>query len=122
MAEAAQLQRRRAGERGPEAVQRVELLRLRFEENLPIRTIAVRWGIPAAGLHHAYAKAHHEFRAALLEVVAFHHPGFCPMVRPGRGIPRGTRRRPAAAPASAPSGPRAAWRGARTCWIKWTAR
>jgi RNA polymerase sigma-70 factor (ECF subfamily) len=75
MAEAAQLQRRRAGERGPEAVQRVELLRLRFEDNLPIRTIAERWGVPAAGLHHAYALARQEFKAALLEVVAFHHPG-----------------------------------------------
>jgi DNA-directed RNA polymerase specialized sigma24 family protein len=38
MAEAAQLQQRRASERGPEAVQRVEMLLLRFEENLPIRT------------------------------------------------------------------------------------
>jgi RNA polymerase sigma-70 factor (ECF subfamily) len=75
MSEAAQLQQRRAAERGPEAVQRVELLRLRFEENLPIRTIAVRWGVPAAGLHHAYALARKEFKAALLEVVAFHHPG-----------------------------------------------
>ena len=75
MSEAAQLQQRRASERGPEAVQRVELLRLRFEENLPIRTIAVRWGVPAAGLHHAYALARQEFKAALLEVVAFHHPG-----------------------------------------------
>ena len=75
MTEAAQLQRRQAGERGPEAVQRVELLRLRFEEGLPIRTIAQRWGVPSAGLHHAYAKARQEFRAALLEVVAFHHPG-----------------------------------------------
>src|SRR5262249_46741362 len=37
MAEAAQLQRQRAAEGGPEAIQRVELLRLRFEENLPIR-------------------------------------------------------------------------------------
>jgi RNA polymerase sigma-70 factor (ECF subfamily) len=75
MAEAAQHHRRQAGERGPEAVQRVELLRLRFEENLPIRTIAERWGVEAAGLHHAYALARKEFRAALLEVVAFHHPG-----------------------------------------------
>jgi RNA polymerase sigma-70 factor (ECF subfamily) len=75
MAEAARLQRRRAAERGPEAVQRVELLRLRFEENLPIRTIAERWGVPAAGLHRAYAIARQEFKAALLEVVAFHHPG-----------------------------------------------
>ncbi len=75
MVEAARLQRRWATERGPEAVQRVELLRLRFEENLPIRTIAERWGVPAAGLHHAYSLARREFKAALLEVVAFHHPG-----------------------------------------------
>lgn len=75
MAEAAQLQRRRADERGPDAGRRVELLRLRFQENLPIRTIAERWGVPAAGLHHAYALARQEFKAALLEVVAFHQPG-----------------------------------------------
>jgi RNA polymerase sigma-70 factor (ECF subfamily) len=77
MTEAAQLQRRRAGEQGPEAVQRVDLLRLRFEDGLPIRTIAERWGVPAAGLHHAYALARQEFKAALLAVVGFHHPG-CP--------------------------------------------
>jgi hypothetical protein len=50
-------------------------LRLRFEESLPIRAIAERWGVVAAELHRAYAKARQEFRAALLEVVAFHHPG-----------------------------------------------
>src|SRR6516165_4058011 len=75
MTEAAQLQQQRASERGPEALQRVELLRLRFEENLPIRTIAERWGADPAAVHHAYALARKEFRAALLEVVAFHHPG-----------------------------------------------
>jgi RNA polymerase sigma-70 factor (ECF subfamily) len=75
MAEAARRQRERAVERGPEALQRVELLRLRFEENLPIRTIAERWGVDPAAVHHAYALARKEFRAALLEVVAFHHPG-----------------------------------------------
>ena len=75
MSEAAQLQQQRASERGPEAVQRVELLRLRFEENLPIRAIAERWGVDAATLHRAYALARKEFRAALLEVVAFHSPG-----------------------------------------------
>ena len=75
MAEAARLQQQRAAERGGEAVQRVELLRLRFEENLPIRAIAERWGVDAARLHHAYALARQEFRAALLEVVAFHQPG-----------------------------------------------
>src|SRR6516225_5446821 len=75
MAEAARLQGQQAGARGPEAVRRVELLRLRFEENLPIRTIAERWSVPAAGLHHAYALARQEFKAALLQVVAFHQPG-----------------------------------------------
>lgn len=65
MIEAARLQQRRAGERGPEALQRVELLRLRFEENLHIRRIAERFGVTAAGLHHAYALARQEFKAAL---------------------------------------------------------
>jgi RNA polymerase sigma-70 factor (ECF subfamily) len=75
MVEAAQLMKRRAAGGGLEAVRRVELLQLRFEENLPIRTIAERWGVPAAGLHHAYALARKEFKAALLKVVAFHQPG-----------------------------------------------
>jgi RNA polymerase sigma-70 factor (ECF subfamily) len=75
MAEAAGLQRQRAAEGGPEAVQRVELLRLRFEENVPIRAIAERWGTDATRLHHAYALARQEFRAALLAVLAFHQPG-----------------------------------------------
>jgi RNA polymerase sigma-70 factor (ECF subfamily) len=75
MEEAAQLQRERAVERGSEAVRRVELLRLRFEEALPIRVIAERWGVDPASLHRAYALARKEFRAALLEVVAFHQPG-----------------------------------------------
>jgi DNA-directed RNA polymerase specialized sigma24 family protein len=75
MAEATRLQRQRAAEGGPEAVRRVELLRLRFEENLPIRDIAERWGTDAARLHHAYALARQEFRAALLAVLAFHQPG-----------------------------------------------
>src|SRR5262245_12323159 len=75
MAEAAGLQGRRAAEGGPEAARRVELLRLRFEAGLPIRAIARRWGDDAARLHHAYAQARQEFRAALLAVLAFHQPG-----------------------------------------------
>jgi RNA polymerase sigma-70 factor (ECF subfamily) len=75
MTEAAQRQRQKASERSPDAVRRVELLRLRFEDNLPIRAIAERWGVPAAGLHQAYALARQEFKAALLEVLAFHNPG-----------------------------------------------
>jgi DNA-directed RNA polymerase specialized sigma24 family protein len=75
MAEAGRLQRDRASERGADAVQRVELLRLRFEENLPIRDIALRWATDPAIVHKAYALARKEFRSALLQVVAFHHPG-----------------------------------------------
>ena len=75
MAEAGRLQRDRATERGLDAIQRVELLRLRFEENLPIRDIAVRWDTDPAIVHKSYAIARKEFRSALLEVVAFHHPG-----------------------------------------------
>ena len=55
--------------------ERVELLRLRFQEGLPNRTIAEKWSEDAATLHHEYATAREEFRAALRSVVAFHHPG-----------------------------------------------
>ena len=75
MAEAARLQMSRAVQSGAEAIKRVELLRLRFEENLPIREISQRWSVDAARLHHDYALARQEFRDALMEVVAFHHPG-----------------------------------------------
>jgi DNA-directed RNA polymerase specialized sigma24 family protein len=73
--EAAQLQADRAGESGGAAVRRVELLRLRFHEGLPVRDIAERWQVEPAALHHEYAKARQEFKAALLEVMSFHHPG-----------------------------------------------
>ncbi len=75
MREAADRQKQLALKRGEDALQRIELLRLRFEENLPIRAIAERFGIPSDKLHHAYALARQEFRAALLEIVALHHPG-----------------------------------------------
>src|SRR6516165_9431539 len=43
--------------------------------DLVIRTyLAARWQIEAASLHHEYAKARQEFNAALVVVVAFHHP------------------------------------------------
>jgi hypothetical protein len=60
------------------AVKRVELLRLRFQDGLPIRDIAARWGDDAAKLHHEYATARDEFRAALRRVVAFHLPNATP--------------------------------------------
>src|SRR5581483_5964729 len=73
--EAARVQEERARAAGERALRRVELLRLRFHEGLPIREIARRWNVEAAGLHHEYARAREEFRAALLDVVAFHHAG-----------------------------------------------
>lgn len=73
--EAAALQRRRARESGDGAAKRVELLQLRFQEGLPIREIAKRWGEDPARLHHEYAKARREFRAALVETASFHHGG-----------------------------------------------
>ena len=63
---------------GAEAARRFELLRLRFEEGLPIRAIATAWEVDAAHLHHEYARARREFHRALLDVVAFHHPGRTP--------------------------------------------
>ncbi|NNF41685.1 MAG: sigma-70 family RNA polymerase sigma factor [Phycisphaerales bacterium] len=74
MREAAARQRERAAG-APDAEQRVELLRLRFHEDLPIRRIAELWGADPEALHREYARARREFRAALTDVVAFHHPG-----------------------------------------------
>lgn len=79
--EAVEYQAERARDVGPEAVRRVELLRLRFHEGLPIREIAQRWNEEAARLHYEYAKARDEFRMALHDVVAFHHPGSADDVR-----------------------------------------
>jgi RNA polymerase sigma-70 factor (ECF subfamily) len=73
--EAARRQAERAQQKGDGAVRRVELLRLRFQDGLPIREIARRWQADAAELHRAYARARREFKEALLEVIAFHHPG-----------------------------------------------
>jgi RNA polymerase sigma factor (sigma-70 family) len=75
MREAAERQSTLAAQRGQDAVRRVELLTLRFHEAMPIREIARLWGVDAASLHHEYAQARKEFRSALCEVVAFHHPG-----------------------------------------------
>lgn len=73
--EAGRRQARQAEESGPEAARRVDLLRLRFQEDLPIRAIAERWGVDAASVHHQYARARAEFETALFSVVAEHHAG-----------------------------------------------
>ena len=72
--EVAQRQADRARQAGEAALKRVELLRLRFHEGLPIREIASLWETDPAALHREYARARVEFKEALLEVVAFHHP------------------------------------------------
>jgi RNA polymerase sigma factor (sigma-70 family) len=72
---AAGRQEEKARLRGPEAARRVELLKLRFQEDLPIRDIAARWNVDAAHLHHEYAKARDEFKEALMEEIGYHQPG-----------------------------------------------
>jgi RNA polymerase sigma-70 factor (ECF subfamily) len=74
MRQAADLMEARARGRGTAARRRVELLRLRFADDLPIREIAKRWGESATRLHYHYARAREEFKAALREVVRLHHP------------------------------------------------
>jgi RNA polymerase sigma-70 factor (ECF subfamily) len=65
----------RTREADDDAARRMELLRLRFQEDLPIRDIAHRWKTDAAIVHRQYARARDEFKKMLLEVVAFHSPG-----------------------------------------------
>ncbi len=74
MREAAERQAALAAQAGDGARRRVELLKLRFQEGLPIRDIATLWGADAADLHRQYARARKEFHAALREVVAVHLP------------------------------------------------
>ncbi len=75
LAEAADRQAEDAERAGEAARERVELLRLRFHDGLPIREIARRRGCDPDAVHRDYARARLEFRAALAAVVAFHHPG-----------------------------------------------
>jgi len=75
MRQARELLHSRALAAGERARQRVELLRLRFEEGLPIREVARRFGVDAAWVHHEYATARNEFRAALGDVVTFYVSG-----------------------------------------------
>ena len=72
--EAARVQAETAARAGDRAVRRVELLRLRFQDGLPIRDIAAKWNEDPAKLHHEFATARTEFRAALRQVMAFHMP------------------------------------------------
>ena len=57
------------------AERRVELLRLRFGQDMPIREIARLWKVDAPPLHEEYRTARREFLAALRCVVAEDNPG-----------------------------------------------
>lgn len=69
MREAAERMAERAGAVGGAAERRVALLRLRFEDGLPVREIAKRWEVDPIDLHRESAKAGREFKAVLREVV-----------------------------------------------------
>jgi RNA polymerase sigma factor (sigma-70 family) len=75
MQQAAVRQRELAAQNGEEALKRVELLRLRFQEGLPTREVAQLWQVDAEYVQREYTKARAEFKAALSDVVAFHRPG-----------------------------------------------
>jgi len=64
-----------AEEKGDDARRRVEILRLRFDEGLPIREIAKRWEMDASVVHRQYRIAREEFQAALVAEVRFHNQG-----------------------------------------------
>ena len=67
---ASELQRRLAHEEGGVRRRRVELLELRFEHGLSISEIASRWNEDPARVHHLYADAREDFRAALRGIVS----------------------------------------------------
>ena len=75
MQRAAALQEVRAADLGEAARKRVELLRMRFQDGVPIRKIAEQWQVDSTKLHHEYAKARREFQSALFEVVHRHGTG-----------------------------------------------
>jgi RNA polymerase sigma-70 factor (ECF subfamily) len=73
--EAAERQAEHAEQAGGPARRRVELLRLRFHDGLPVREVARRWGCDPDAVHREYARARREFKGALCEIVASYHPG-----------------------------------------------
>ena len=64
-----------ADQSGDAATQRVEILRLRFQEGLPIRDVASRMSMDAAVVHRQYRTAREEFQTALIAEVRFHSEG-----------------------------------------------
>jgi RNA polymerase sigma factor (sigma-70 family) len=73
--QARELMQQRALLAGFESRQRLELLRLRFEENLPVREIAASMNLEPEAVHQHYRRARREFKACLKQVVADHSLG-----------------------------------------------
>ncbi len=67
--EAGALMERRARSKDQQGQRRMKLLRMRFEEGLPIRDIAQLWGTEVRLLYREYQQARKEFRAALVDVL-----------------------------------------------------
>ena len=57
--------RREAENKGERALRRIDILRMRFEDGLPIREIARIWNTDPARLHEEYRIARKEFRNCL---------------------------------------------------------
>ncbi|MEM8883832.1 MAG: sigma-70 family RNA polymerase sigma factor [Planctomycetota bacterium] len=70
------VQRMRADARNgtDEARRQVELLRLRFTEDLPIRAIAERWDEDPASVHRLYARAREGYKRSLIVEMRFDQP------------------------------------------------
>jgi RNA polymerase sigma-70 factor (ECF subfamily) len=62
---AMQIHAQQANSLGGQHARRNELLRLRFEDGLPIRDIAERWQCDPPWLHHEFARARRDFKRAL---------------------------------------------------------
>ena len=70
--EAVALQEERANSLGDEASQRIELIKLRICESVPVRKIAEQWDKPAEWLHRELARGKQEFASCLQEVLRAH--------------------------------------------------
>ena len=71
-------QLREAESKGDSAVRRIEILRLRFENGLPIREIARLWNTDPARLHEEFRQARQEFRRCLEAELAQQAPELGP--------------------------------------------
>ncbi|MGK0219886.1 MAG: RNA polymerase sigma factor (sigma-70 family) [Planctomycetota bacterium] len=69
---ARELMEQRALILGHDARQRLEMLRLRFDDNLPIREIAAALGLEPEAVHQHYRRARREFKACLKDVIGEH--------------------------------------------------